>query len=129
MGEYYESIDRLIYNNPLLFEGLKDDARVKFLEWLPDNTHIVKSFGKYALQLKENGHREYYSAYAIRERLRWDSMLSETGTEYKISNNMTPFIARLIMKMDHRLDGMFKTKGVNYENLITSSIDSNLHLD
>jgi len=100
----------LIANNPDLFKGLMKCHLDKFLEWLPNNIHVVEAFGKYAVQLKDSGRREYYSVYAIRERLRWDSMISEVGTEYKLSNNMTPFLSRLIMKMDNRLAGMFRTQ-------------------
>ena len=108
--EKLRKIYLLINNNPDLFKGLMDKHLQKFLEWLPDNIHVLNAFGKYAIQLKESKRRDYYSAYAIRERLRWDSMISEIGTEYKLSNNMTPFLSRLIMKMDNRLNGMFKIK-------------------
>ena len=103
-------IETLIESNPDIFEGLNNTHREAFMRWLPDNIHVVNAFGKYALELKETGNREYYSAYAIRERLRWDSMIRENGTQYKISNNITPFVARLIMKMNSRLHGIFKVK-------------------
>ncbi len=110
-AEKYTRIQDLIASKPDIFEGLLIVHRDKFLEWLPYNLHVISAFGKYAIMLKEKGNREYYSAYCIRERLRWDSLLTEVGTEYKISNNVTPFVARLIMAMDHRLVGLFRTKG------------------
>ena len=100
----------LVTDHPEIFDGLKAKHKESFLKWLPDNIHIVDAFGKYALQLREKGNRDYYSAYAIRERLRWDSMISEVGTDYKISNNVTPFVARLLMRMDGRLIGIFRVK-------------------
>ena len=104
----FPEIIRLIDSDPALFDGLDDSNRDAFIKWLPGNVHVVFAFGKYAKQLKRDGCRDYYSAYAIRERLRWDSMLSETGTEYKLNNNQTPFLARLIMRMDPALRGMFR---------------------
>jgi len=118
MNEYLKQIKTLIANNPNMFDDLKEKHRDDFLRWLDDNTHVVRAFGRYAIQLKEQGHREYYSAYAIRERLRWDSMLSEVGTEYKLSNNMTPFLARLMMKMDRRLAGIFRTKNMQNDDFV-----------
>jgi len=116
-----EQIMRLIENSPDLFDGLKEEHREAFMNWLPNNTHVVTAFGKYAKQLKQKGNREYYSAYCIRERLRWDSMVSEVGTEYKISNNNTPFISRLIMRMDPELRGMFRTKCSDHGSLESES--------
>lgn len=110
-AEKYHRILQLMADNPDMFEGCMEIHRDKFLEWLPDNIHVVSAFGKWGVFLKEKGNREYYSAYCIRERLRWDSLLEEVGTEFKLSNNITPYVARLIMKMDHRLEGMFRTKG------------------
>ena len=75
--------------------------------------HVIRGMWKYAVQLRTTGTRTHYSIYAIRERLRWDSMLREEGTEYKISNNITPHVARLLMVSDKRLAGMFKVKGSN----------------
>jgi len=110
MATYLEAKQR-IDDNPKIFEGLKKRQTREFLAWLPDNMHIVNAFGKAALYLKQRVHREYYSAYCIREKIRWDSMLSEIGTEYKISNNMTPFVSRLIMALrPNELKGMFRIK-------------------
>ena len=105
-----ERLRTVVMDNPKLFVGLNPNHREAFFRWIPKNVHVVSEFGKYARYLKDNGNRTYYSAYAIRERLRWDSMVSEVGTEYKISNNITPFVARLIMAIDPKLEGMFVTK-------------------
>lgn len=110
MADYKQAIDA-ITANPDIFKGLKPRQKLAFFRWLPDNMHIVNAFGKSALYLKQRVHREYYSAYCIREKIRWDSMLSEVGTEYKISNDMTPFVARLVMALrPNELKGMFRIK-------------------
>jgi len=97
-------------NKAGLFAGLLIKPTKKFLEWLPQNYHVVMAFYKTALELKRRGRREFYSNYCIREKLRWDSLVSETGTEYKLSNDFTPHLARLVMALDPRLKGMFKLK-------------------
>ena len=106
----------LFHERPDLLAGLLPKVQEDFMAWLPANTHVVSAFLRYARELKRTGKRDYYSAYAIRERLRWDSMVSEVGTEFKISNNMTPALARLVMAIDPSLDGMFKLKGEKNES-------------
>lgn len=105
-------IAHAIGQNPDMFDDLLPSGRKAFRKWLVDNTHVVEAFIKYARQLKHQGNREYYSAYCIRERIRWDSMITQIGGDYKISNNITPFVARLVMKLDPSLKGMFRTKNV-----------------
>lgn len=107
-------INGVIANNPEIFDDLTEKHKKAFMSWLPDSVHVVQAFLTYAKELKWHGKREYYSAYCIRERIRWDSMIKENGTEYKISNNITPFVARLVMAMDNNLKGMFKTKVVRH---------------
>jgi len=93
-----------------IFDDLLEDTTDNFYDWLPQNCHVVQAFYELSCELYARGKRPYYSAYCIREKLRWDSMVSEVGTEYKISNNVTPHLARFIMKLDSKLDGMFKLK-------------------
>lgn len=107
---YIQRVQIALEDNPEMFDGLDENAYDNFMRWLPDNYHVLRAFGRYALMLREKGRRDRYSAYTIRERLRWDTLISEVGTEYKISNNHTPFIARLIMKITPALDGLFTTK-------------------
>ena len=103
-------IQRTLAQYPDLFDDLDIAAEGSFRRWWPKNVHIIREFGKQARKLKEQGKREYYSAYCIREKIRWDSLFREIDSDYKISNNHTPFIARLIMKMYKPLDGMFQVK-------------------
>lgn len=105
-----DEIIRALKNNPKIFSGLLQSRRIEFIQWLRENTHVVGQFLTYAQMLNRHGGREYYSAYCIRERIRWDTLVTENGTEFKLSNNMTPFIARLVMEIDPSLKGMFRTK-------------------
>ena len=104
----YKDIMILRRKHPDMFAGLLDPDW--FYSWAAETMHVIKVFQRYAFELKTKGHRDHYSAYTIRERIRWDSMTRETGTEYKISNDVTPYIARLLMLANPLLRGMFKTK-------------------
>ena len=98
-----------------IFDGLDKDNAIKFKRWLPDNMHIYNSFVAYAHQLKQANKREYYSARAIWERLRWDSMTTENDDgHFKINGNYAPFVSWLVMEMEPELEGMFRkrTRGV-----------------
>jgi hypothetical protein len=92
------------------FRNLKPETLLRFRDWIKYNGHIVDAFRKYALELYDSGQRSRYSAYCIRERIRWDTMLTETGTAFKISNDFTPIIARLVMIKEKKLRGMFTVK-------------------
>ena len=98
---------------PGIFDDLLPETTDQFYNWVTDNCHVVRAFYERACELFEKGNRQFYSAYCIREKLRWDSMIGEVGTEYKISNNVTPHLARLTMVLDPRLSGMFKLKTTN----------------
>ena len=106
----YESCIQAMTNRPDLFEGVDEGVMWRFHQWLPNNTHVISAFGRYARELKDHGNRTHYSAKAICERLRWDSMVKENGSDYKLSNDMTTPIARLLMAVDPKLEGMFRFK-------------------
>ena len=103
-----EIIDAAV--KPGMFADLLPESTDKFYDWLPQNYHVVQSFYDAAHVLHSTKKREYYSLYCIREKLRWDSIVSEVGTKFKLSNNVTPHLARLVMELDPHLKGMFKLK-------------------
>lgn len=67
-----------------------------FFHWLQQNRHIWECFEQKALKMAP--YRERYSARTIIEVLRWHSDLQENKPLFKISNNMTPGLARLWME-------------------------------
>lgn len=118
-----KEIIRALNSNPKMFSGLLAERRKEFIEWLRENTPVVGQFLTYAQMLNCHGGRAYYSAYCIRERIRWDTLVSENGTDFKLSNNMTPFISRLVMEIDPSLKGMFRVKkGADYDQIVEPSI-------
>lgn len=106
----FEEIQGTLDENPEIFEGLDDVAVKKFLIWYPTNLHVLSRFEKEALFLKRHGNRERYSAYTIREKLRWDSLLKQNPNDYKLDNNYSPMIARILMLINEELAGMFTTR-------------------
>ena len=103
-------INKLLNSHPDLFRGLSAENYRRFIDWLPDNLHIVEAFEQFSLILKRKAKYKQHSCYTIRERLRWESYIREDGASYKLDNSKTPFIARLLMKLNPELNGMFRTK-------------------
>lgn len=80
----------------LLHEVNKDEYPESFFFWLQFNEHIWLQFERYGLSMA--GKRKRYSARTIIEVMRWNSDIRD-GKEvlFKLSNNMTPGLARLWM--------------------------------
>ena len=86
----------------------------EFLEWLWDNEEMYKHFRRFAREAI-NTNRPRFSAYMIRERVRWYIDIEYMG-EYKISNNHTPYLNRtLALDMPELLD-IFRFKEPVFRN-------------
>lgn len=82
------------------------DMPEKFHEWLVDNHHVYYAFVKEAFKVKGAGFK-HYSARTIIHVLRHHSAISETGGEWKINNNYSPYLARLVMREYPEFEGFF----------------------
>jgi hypothetical protein len=65
-----------------------------FMEWLPDNLHVVHQFNNETFKIIAKGFK-HYSGRTILEVLRHHSALSENAKPYKLNNNHTPYLCRL----------------------------------
>ena len=106
----YQQVAHLITFEPEILDKVKYRYRKDFIEWFPMNMHVIEAFERYAIELKRNGNREYYSIKAILERLRWDSMLEDSALDYKLNNNHAACISRILMRLNPELDGMFQLR-------------------
>lgn len=66
-----------------------------FFHWLQFNDHIWMTFENKAITMAYM--RKRYSARTIIEVMRWESDIREKNKLFKLSNNMTPGLARLWM--------------------------------
>ena len=106
----YQQVAHLIMFESEILDEVKYRYRKQFIEWFPLNMHVIEAFERYAIELKRNGNREYYSIKAILERLRWDSMLEDSALDYNLNNNHAACISRIIMRLNPELDGMFQLR-------------------
>lgn len=90
---------------------LKSMPRDDFVAWLEYNPRMYAAFRHFAMEAL-NKHRTRFSCYMIRERVRWYTNI-EYGGEFKISNNVTPYMARLLAKDIPQLASIFSFKDVD----------------
>lgn len=81
----------------------------QFEQFHKDNPHVFELFKKFAYEALRAGF-DTFSAYAIRERIRWFTSIETSGTPYKLSNNFTPYYARKLMRECPEFDGFFNLK-------------------
>lgn len=93
MSEYQQQD---LFMSPVLMNALNHSDRFteEFLRWLPDNLHVWNAFAREALAVIHKGF-QHYSARTIIHVLRHHSALHEVGGEWKLNNNISPYLARL----------------------------------
>jgi hypothetical protein len=109
-AEYsYSQIKTAIYSSPDLFEGLDLLTVKKSKAWLPGHVSVFNSFMAEARKSKAAGYQRY-SARAIWHYLRHLHQVDESTRHIKLTNIVTPVLARLAMELDPDLRGFFTTR-------------------
>ena len=101
---------------------LKSMPRDQFVVWVAANEKIYRAFRKFAMEAISSG-RKRFSCYMIRERVRWYTTIEYKGT-FKISNNVTPYMSRLLALDLPILDKIFARQDVepsDYEQYQTQT--------
>jgi hypothetical protein len=84
----------------------------EFLVWLPKNLHIWDAFVDQATAVHKRGFK-HYSARTIIHVLRHHSALNEEGGEWKINNNISPYLARLFDLKYPNMAGMWEFRATH----------------
>jgi hypothetical protein len=85
----------------------KEQFTTEFMDWLPNNLHVWDAFVEEAMKIRRRGYK-HYSARTIVHVLRHHSAISEKGSEWKINNNHSPYLARLFDLMFPHYVGMWE---------------------
>ena len=85
-----------------------DQFAPDFLRWLRLNWHIYLAFERRAYRAIKHGYR-HLGSMAIINNIRWQSMLAERESEFKISNNVAPDLSRLFHLLHPQYAGFFRT--------------------
>ena len=88
------------------FDETIDD---QFEDWLKENRRIVGFIKNKALAMRRSG-RTHYGMKAIVEAVRYDTDLREKDSEWKINNNYTSRLSRLLMRECPELEGFFQVR-------------------
>lgn len=102
-GERLEPLRRVQSEKPLTIEE-------QFRLFHEANPHVARILARMALDLKQRG-REHFGMKALFETLRFHSALQTAGgEEWKLNNNYTALMARLLMEQYPELDGFFELR-------------------
>lgn len=80
----------------------------RFRRWTAENPNVVALYLKFARQAKASG-REQWSTKALTERVRWEVNIGidRCGDEFRVNNNYSAPMARMLVELDPSLEGMF----------------------
>jgi len=95
-----------------LFQHIKKNRALfsnEFVDWLPKNEHVWDAFVKEASAIHRRGFK-HYSARTIIHVLRHHSALHENGTQWKLSDHSSPYLARLFDLAYPEMAGMWSFK-------------------
>lgn len=108
----------------------RDPIQVRFLEFHGKNPAVYERLVRLARQAKERG-KSRISVKMLYEVVRWYHFL-ETEDEtavFKLSNDYHSRYARLIMKQEPDLDGLFATKRLDCDATLEIQEDDSLTLE
>jgi hypothetical protein len=93
-------------------ETHKDKFCDEFVSWLPDNQHVWLAFKNEAFKIHQKGFK-HYSARTIVHVLRHHSAVAEKGSEWKINDHHSPYLARLFDLVYPHRAGLFEYRTTN----------------
>jgi len=93
------------------------DKKKKWWNYHKDNPHVYKYFSQYTHEAINSGAKKC-SPWLIVGRIRWETAITTTDTDFKISNDYIAFYSRLFMHENPQHKGFFKTKPMKGETLV-----------
>lgn len=85
-----------------------------FQQWHRDNPLIWEYFKQFSFAALNAGHK-HISHWLIINRIRWEVFITTTGKDFKISNDLIAFYARLWRKTYPEHRSLFKIKRMRGE--------------
>lgn len=87
----------------------RDQFSDEFMDWFPKNEHVWKAFVRETNKIIAVGFK-HYSARTIIHVLRHHSAIQENNSGWKISNNSSPYLARLFALVYPQFAKIFQYK-------------------
>jgi hypothetical protein len=88
---------------------MTDNLITAFKKYHSENPDIYRMFVKFSLQAAER--RKNFSAKAVFERIRWETMVSGND-QFKINNNYTAYYARMFEHNYPKHEGFFRKRTI-----------------
>lgn len=85
------------------------DLAAEFESFDKANPEVWKLFRRFTFELIDKG-RTHFSADAVVHRIRWETAIRTTTTDYKINDHHVAFYARKFMRLYPQYDGFFRTR-------------------
>lgn len=82
------------------------ETETAFQRYHKENPHVYAKLREFALEAVEAG-RTRFGINMLHERVRWYTAVEATGDVWKLNNNYRAYYARLLMKNEPALDGLF----------------------
>lgn len=86
-----------------------DGDAARFWAFHEENPHVYAELRRFALEAVGKGRRRL-SINLLFERLRWFTEIETEGDAFKVNNTFRAWYARLLMRDEPRLAGMFETR-------------------
>jgi hypothetical protein len=89
------------------------NAADKFVAFHQANPGVYAKLHAYALEARAAA-REHIGIAMLIERFRWYTAVETTDPDFKVANNHKPYYARLLMRNDPNLAGLFVLHTIRY---------------
>lgn len=100
-------MSKSIYDHEL-FAAYTAKEKGDFRDWLRKNRELFDLFWRLAEGLLTKGHRQRYGAKAIVEAMRWHNAQADGNSTFKLNNNRTAMMSRLLVIEDKRFADVFR---------------------
>jgi hypothetical protein len=79
-------------------------------DFITKNPHVWDMFVQYTFEVINTGKYRHFSAKAIWERMRWDSLINVVYTDYKLNNNYHAYFSSKFQKAFPEHKNFFRTR-------------------
>ena len=86
-----------------------NDNEAKFEDFHTKNPHVYELVKHFTKQVINAGHK-HYGIQTILERIRWHTMVENSGDPFKVNNNHGRYYARKFMEDHPEHEGFFRTR-------------------
>ena len=87
---------------------------IEWWAWHNKNPHVYELFERFTMGAISKGHTRL-SAWLVVNRIRWETTVETSGSDFKISNDYIAYYARLFHAWNPEHDGFFVTKKMKGE--------------